>query len=324
MKKVSIVVPVYKVEKYLKRCLDSIITQTYNDIEVILVDDGSPDKSGKICEEYAAKYPYFKVIHQKNMGLSSARNSGTKNASGDYVTYIDSDDFVSPDYIEYLMGLIEKYDADVSIAYFVYQYDNKPIKECRMESYSECLTPIQALKRMNYGQGMTVTAWAKMYKRELVLRYPYPVGRLYEDVATTYKIVGDCQRIAYGNQQIYYWVQRLESIMHATFNEKQYDGIISASEQLQYVKEKYPEAKDAAIYRYAAKCVELFAASIHSQVGNREFKRLREYAAPYIWTVIRDPNAKLSIKLRLLSIYWGYIPALITCKLHEKMKKRLI
>ena len=322
--KVSIVVPVYKVEKYLKRCLDSIISQTYKDLEVILVDDESLDNSGQMCEEYAAKYPYIKVIHQKNMGLSGARNSGTKIASGDYVTYIDSDDFVTPDYVEYLIGLIEKYDADVSVASFIYQYDSKPIKEPQKDNVSECLTPVQALQRMNYGHGMSVTAWSKMYKRELVLRYPYPVGRIYEDVATTYKIIGDCERVAYGNRQVYYWIQRMESIMHASFSEKQYDGILSAAEQLQYVKKNIPEAENAAKYRYAAKCVELLAASFFSGVGNREYKRLKDYAAPYIWDVVRDPNAKFSIKLRLLSMRLGYIPALITFKLHEKLKKRLI
>ena len=120
MNKVSVVVPIYKVEKYLRRCIDSILAQTYKNIEVILVDDESPDKCGLICDEYAKKYPFVKVIHQKNMGLSGARNSGTKVAGGDYVTFVDSDDFVTPDYVEYLLSLITLYDADVSVARFVY------------------------------------------------------------------------------------------------------------------------------------------------------------------------------------------------------------
>lgn len=324
MSKVSIVVPIYKVEKYLQRCLDSIISQTYKNLEVILVDDESPDNSGQICEEYAAKFPYIKVIHQKNKGLSGARNSGTKVATGDYVTYIDADDFVTSEYVEYLMNLIELYDADVSIASFVYQYDNKPLKECRKTGYSECLSPVQALRRMNYNQGMSVTAWAKMYKRELVLRYPYPVGRLYEDTATTYKIIGDCRKVAYGNRQIYYWIQRTDSIMHSKFSEKQYDGVLSASEQLEYVRQRYPEAESAAKYRYAAKCVELLTLSFQNGVGHREFKRLRKYAAPFTKTVINDPNAKQTLKLRLLSMRIGYYPARVIFWIHEKIKQKIV
>ena len=314
--------PIYKVEKYLRRCIDSILAQTYKNIEVILVDDESPDKCGLICDEYAKKYPFVKVIHQKNMGLSGARNSGTKVAGGDYVTFVDSDDFVTPDYVEYLLSLITLYDADVSVARFVYQYDNKPMKECQKTEYSECLTPVQALSRMNYNQGFSVTAWAKLYKRELVLRYPYPVGRIYEDIATTYKIIGDSQRVAYGNQQIYYWIQRVESIMHASFNEKQYDGILSASEQLHYIREKFPEAEGAAKFRYAAKCVELMGASFQSSVGHQHFKRLRKYALPLTWDVIRDSNAKRSIKYRLLAMWLGFLPAKLVFWLHEVMKQR--
>lgn len=324
MNKISIVVPIYKVEQYLRRCLDSLVSQTYKNIEVILVDDESPDGSGQICEEYASKYSYFRVIHQKNMGLSGARNSGTKIATGDYVTYVDSDDFVTPKYVEYLVNLIELYDAEVSIAAFFYQYEDKPLKECKREDFSECLTPVQTLRRMNYNKGLSVTAWAKMYKRELVLRYPYPVGRIYEDVATTYKIIGDCKRVAYGNQQIYYWIQRMDSIMHASFSEKQYDGLLSASEQLQYVKEKFPEAEDAAKYRFAAKCVELLSASFLSGVGHHEYKKLNDFAAPYVWDVMHDPDAKRSIKLRLLSMRLGYFPAKFTFWLHEKLKQTLL
>lgn len=324
MAKVSIVVPVYKVESYLRRCLDSIVSQTYKNIEVILVDDESPDNCGQICEEYASKYPYITVLHQKNQGLSGARNSGAKIATGDYVTFIDSDDFVTNDYVEYLMDLIELYDADVSVASFIYQYDTKPMKTCREESLSQCLSPLEAIKRMNYGHGMSVTAWAKMYKKELVLRYPYPVGRIYEDVATTYKIIGDCKNVAVGNKQIYYWIQRVDSIMHSNFSEKQYDGLKSATEQLEYVKQRYPDAVNAAQFRYAAKCVELMALCFLSGAGHSEYKRLKDYAAPLIMDVCRDPNAKRSIKLRLISMRIGYFPAKFAFWVHEKAKQRLV
>ena len=113
--KVSIIVPVYKVEKYLSKCLNSIVAQTYKNIEVILVDDGSPDNCGKICDEYANKYSFIKVIHQSNQGQAAARNNAAKLVSGEFITFIDSDDFVEEDYIEYLVYLQTKYDADMSV-----------------------------------------------------------------------------------------------------------------------------------------------------------------------------------------------------------------
>ena len=113
--KVSVIVPVYKVEKYLGRCIESIIAQTYRDFELILVDDGSPDNCGKICDEYAKKYDYIRVLHQQNQGLSAARNNGVPLSRGAWITFIDSDDFVTPDYLEYLAGLCDTYKAEIAV-----------------------------------------------------------------------------------------------------------------------------------------------------------------------------------------------------------------
>ena len=173
---VSIVVPVYNVEKYLQRCLDSIVGQTYKNIEVILVDDGSSDSSGQICEEYASKYKFLRVFHQKNQGQSASRNYGTNMAMGDLVTYIDSDDFVTPDYVEYLIYLMNRYDADIAVAGSIYQYDNKPLKICNKETISECLSPLETIRRMCYNRGTSTVVWAKIYKKHLLLQNPFPVG----------------------------------------------------------------------------------------------------------------------------------------------------
>ena len=124
MEKVSVIVPVYKVEKYIRRCVDSIVLQTYKNIEVILVDDGSPDQCGDICDDYANKYSYIKVIHQENRGQAAARNTGVSFSTGDYVTFVDSDDFITSDYVETLVGLVSRYGTDVAIAGFVYQYED--------------------------------------------------------------------------------------------------------------------------------------------------------------------------------------------------------
>ena len=157
-----------------------------------------------------------------------------------------------------------------------------------------------------------------------MLQNLFPEGRIYEDVVNTPRIIGDAKRIAVGNQQVYYWIQRFGSTMHEPFSERQYDGISAVSELQEYVRQRYPEAEDSAKFRYEAKCVELLTSCFLSGVGHREFKRLKGYADLFVKDVIRDPNAKRSVKLRLLSMYLGYYPARVTFWMHERMKQRFI
>ena len=321
---ISIIVPVYKVEKYLERCLDSIITQTYPNLEVLLVDDGSPDKCGEICEKYAEKYSNFQVIHQNNQGLAAARNNAVPRSHGDYITFIDSDDFVTSDYVEYLFELIEKYHSDISVGGSVYQYDNKEINYPANETISEFYSVEEALIRMNCGKNFSVTAWGKLYKRELVEENPYPIGKLYEDVATTYKIVASSSGVAFGNKQVYYWIQRPNSIMHSAFDVRQFDGIEAAEKQLIYIQEKYPSAISAAEYRYTAKTIELMAVYFYSGGDKSIYRRIKHCMNKYSYKVCKDSNAKVSMRIRILAVKIGYYPAKIVFYLHDKSKKLLV
>ena len=320
--KVSIIVPVYKVEKYLERCLGSISAQTFRDFELLLVDDGSPDRCGEICEAFAKTNDYTTVIHQANQGLSAARNNAVPHARGQYITFIDSDDFVTPDYLEYLVGLAEKYKADVSVGGRVYQYDDKEPAEPKAERSSGFLSPEEALIRMNYGIDFSVYAWGKLYRRELVEKYPYPVGRLYEDLATTYKIVSDANGVAYGTRQIYYWIQRSDSIMHSGFNERQLDGLLSAEEQLHFIEEHFPNAVPAAKYRLTAKAIELAEICFSSGGSKAVFRKLRDSMNRYASEVMKDPKAKRSMKIRILAMKMGYLPSKAVFSAHRKAKKR--
>lgn len=322
--KISVIVPVYKVEKYLSRCIDSIIAQTYREFEVILVDDGSPDNCGAICDTYAEKYPYIKVIHQKNQGLSAARNNAVPLSTGEYISFVDSDDFVTPDYLDYLIRLMNKYRADISVGGYIYQYDNREIIPPKPETKSFYYPKEEALSRMNYGKGFSVFAWGKLYKRQLVEAYPYPTGKLYEDLATTYKIVGASNGVAFGNKKIYYWNQRADSIMHNAFNIKQMDGIKAAEEQLLYLQENYPSAVSAGKYRYTAKAVELTGICFSSNGDKSVFHDLKEHISKYAREVLKDPEVKKSMKIRIRASLAGYIPAKIVYRMHEKIKAATI
>lgn len=174
---ISIIVPVYKVEKYLKRCVDSILTQTYLNMEIILVDDGSPDNCGAICDRYKETDNRVVVIHKRNGGLSDARNTAIPLAKGEYISFIDSDDWISSYYVEHLYEAVAKCDADIGISWFENVFEGKALQSKSEEALSnyECLTAEECLKKLLYQNGVEVCAWGKLYKTALIKDLRYPV-----------------------------------------------------------------------------------------------------------------------------------------------------
>lgn len=317
---VSIIIPVYKVEKYIRRCLDSVSHQTYQNIEVLLVDDGSPDKCGEICDEYAEQYSYIKVLHQKNQGQAAARNNAAKISTGEFITFIDSDDFVTEDYVEYLVNLQNEFCADIAIGGCKYIYDGSAVVQPTDQGVTKLLTPSEALSDMNYSRGFGATAWVKLIRRELVLKYPFPCGCLYEDLATMYKIIGDAEKIVFGSKRIYYWVQREGSTMRMKFDERQMYGLVAAKEQLKYIQENYPEVVPAAKARYMGKILEIMSTAINTEDGKDVYSRLKS-EMKYYNDVMQDEKVKKSQKIRLWAMKQGYPVAKNIMLMHEKMKK---
>ncbi len=321
---ISVIVPVYKVEKYLDRCIQSIIAQTYKNFEVFLVDDGSPDNCGRICDEYAENNTYIHVIHQANAGQAAARNRAVQASHGEFVAFIDSDDFVEPDYLEYLLRLQQKYQSDMAVCGLAYLYEGKE-REIgdRTNERDMRLDAEEALIRMNYNRGFGATACPKLIKRELVLAHPFPVGQIYEDLATLYKIVGDCSAVAYGSRRIYYWVQRTGSTMRSAFDERQMAGIKAAEEQIEYIKARFPRALPAAQARYEGKIVELMAIALKSSDSYANYKLLKSKSC-YWKEVLADRNVKKTQKIRIRSIRIGYFPTRLVYAFHERMKRTLL
>ena len=212
---VSIVVPVYKVAAYLRRCVESLTVQSYQNIEILLVDDGSPDCSGEICDALALTDPRIRAFHKPNGGLSDARNYGTERALGEFVAYIDSDDFVTPNYVERLMELIRRYDADISCCDFLKTTANN-IERPAEDDVPECFTGAEActvLMGRLYQQ--LVIACGKLYRREIVAKYPFPVGKIHEDEATTCKFLHTAGRVAVCKEKLYGYFQNPLSITRA-------------------------------------------------------------------------------------------------------------
>lgn len=322
---VSLIVPVYKVENYLPRCLESIAAQTYPNLDIILVDDGSPDASGEMCDQFARDRANVRVLHQPNQGQSVARNTAVPLATGEYVAFVDSDDYVEPDYIEYLLRLLLEHQADISVGGFVYEYEGRLAKNIPRKETSSAITPAEMITRMNYGEGYGIVPWGKLYRKELLLAHPYPPGKIYEDLATTCKIVGDARRIAVGNKPIYHWLQRPGSTMNNGFSARQLDGLEAARAQLDYTAARFPEALPSAKFRYTAKGVEL--AKIFLESGDADtvtWNRLRDHVALHGREVLRDPRTKSSLKLRIRAVLLGRIPARIAIGFHDWLKRKML
>lgn len=252
---ISVIVPVYNVEKYLPRCLDSLLSQTFSEFDLILVDDGSPDKCGMICDQYAETDNRICVIHQKNAGLSAARNRGIEwslsNSDSRWITFVDSDDWVHPQYLQILYGMVEKYKADLSICAYRKTDDNIAVQS--MEIYSTeddgCWSPEEFFSQ--YRVNATV-AWGKLYKKNYFKNYRYPEGKLHEDEFITYQLLFGLPFIAYSSKPLYFYYINNNGIMHSVSMNKRKDAVEAYMQQLDFFeKNQFYKAKKSTIRAYA-------------------------------------------------------------------------
>jgi len=247
---ISIVVPVYKVEKYLRRCIESVLSQTYKYYELILVDDGSPDDCPRICDEYANKYENIIVIHQENSGLSAARNSGIEVAKGKYITFIDSDDYVHEKLLEILKNNINKYKVQVSMCSFAWVNDSKCDKNFSLINNTVKIINDQEAMNMLLNEQTTCVAWGKLYHMELFDNIRFPIGKIMEDMFTTPIIFKKAKQLVVDNQKLYYYNQEGTSIIRSEFNYNKLD-LVEATYLWKELSDKYyPELSEKAHIHY--------------------------------------------------------------------------
>ena len=246
---ISVIVPVYNVEPYLNRCIESIVSQTYNNIEIILVDDGATDNSGIMCNEWQTKDERIKVIHKANGGLSDARNIGIKNASGKYITCIDSDDSVDLDMIEYLYYLLKKYNCRMSLCShrILFEKSNKVMS--LGNGKEEVLNADECIKKMCYQDSVDTSAWGKLYEKDIFDDIEYPVGKLFEDIGTTYKTFIKSGNVACGYKDKYTYYVRANSIVTGSFNIKKLDLLEMTDSMARDVVRLFPSLDRATLCR---------------------------------------------------------------------------
>ena len=286
MKKVSIIVPIYNVEKYLRRCLDSIVNQTLKEIECILINDGSPDQSQKIIDEYVNKYPnLFKSYNKVNGGLSDARNYALDFVTGEYIAFVDSDDWIEPFMYERMYKVAINESADLVVCDFFMEWELTGIRNY-----------IQGLRRESNDDFKNLlisppSAWNKIYKADLFLKtnIRYPKGLWYEDLATTAKLIPLCKKISYIDEAFVHYIQREGSIM-STINEKNLDiyKAIQSVEDYYKTKEIYDKYKKEIEYLYIENL---------GLYGNLRFLKL-EKGGEYIKDSIEYMNRKFPLWLK--------------------------
>ena len=240
---VSLVIPVYKVSDYLPKLLDTVLSQTHRELEIILVDDGSPDSSGRICDEYALRDSRIKVIHKANSGVADARNSGICIATGDYIALIDGDDYLAEDYVEYLLKLCLDNNADISCCAWTTDFDGR-LKKC---SYRKREPGVykgnhEAMRALLTTRLMSSSVWGKMFKRTLFDNVRFPSGsKHYEDDATIYRLAAEADTVVIGDESKYFYVLRSGSFIHHSFSENNLLIIDVFKERCAFIETNYPE-----------------------------------------------------------------------------------
>lgn len=302
---ISIIVPCYNVEKYLRKCVDSIILQTYRNLEIILVDDGSPDNCGKICDEYAQEDKRIRVIHKKNGGLSDARNAAIDVAAGEYLTFVDSDDTVTQDYIETLYRLVEKYQCKVGVA-CLRTYLEGTVPQTNQPPYLEKISDkLEGIQDMFYQELFDTTAPGKIYHRSLFQTgIRYPVGLLYEDLPTTYLLFLQSDRIAFCNRIVYNYLLRANSIEGQPFKPHKLESALKILDMIQSHADELKPIGKAVRCRLLSFCLHILL-EMPADYPDKRKQTLIDYVKANRWKVLTDRRARKKARLGALISYLG-------------------
>lgn len=302
---ISVIVPCYNVEEYLPKCVESILNQTYRNLEIFLVDDGSPDRSGEICDEYAAMDERIKVIHKENGGLSDARNVALDVMSGEYVTFVDSDDYVTPDYVEVLYGLIEKHQAQMSVVWHHPFSEGTEPQVRQFPKVEKVFVTNEALVSMFYQKDFDTAAWAKLYHCSLFgSDIRYPKGWLYEDLPTTYQLIRRCNKVAFRNRVALFYLLRKNSIEGAPFKSQKYESCVNILDQLEQDCPSFDrEVRNGLVCRMVSFAFHILLEIPTDRVEMRE--SLLSVIKKYRGKVLTDGKARRKARMACLLSYGG-------------------
>ncbi len=238
--KVSIIVPVYKVERYLDKCISSIVNQTYTNLEIILVDDGSPDQCPQMCDAWAEKDTRIRVIHKENGGLSDARNAGMAVATGEYIAFVDSDDWIAPDLYTHLYRRLTEDHSDISACGVQLVWEDGTSPRILTCMGNHVLSKEEAMQAIIEESWLKQPVWYKLYKTNLIKDILFPVGKYHEDVFWSYQAVDKANKVSVSDYIGYYYLQRNDSIMGEEYSLRRLDAVEAKVQRHAYIKENFP------------------------------------------------------------------------------------
>lgn len=304
---VDIIIPVYNVSLYLQKCLDSVLRQTYNNIHIIIVDDGSTDGSSSICDEYS-QYDNVTIVHQKNGGLSAARNTGLEKSNGDFVMFIDSDDWIEPNTVETLLNVLIKNDGDIACSRFFFEYEDKTICTSPQKGEIKIYNQEEALKEVLAKRSIGYAAWGKIYKRSLFDDIKFPEGKIHEDIPVTPKLFLKCNRIITTDIALFHYRQQEGSLSRGLYKKSHYD-LYQFSVNNHYIVDIYPTLKDAYYASHYTACKDLLTL-FKTKAQKEEF--VSDYTLYFdeirhnIEPILRNGILSVKEKISILSVLFPY------------------
>ena len=318
---ISIIVPVYNLETTVGKCLDSILKQKYQNLEIILIDDGSTDKSGEICDKYARSDKRIIAIHQKNSGIAEVRNLGLRKASGDYVSFIDGDDYVKTNYIQSLYDAILNDGSDIAISGHTIVYPNKQYS--KVSDRRLVLSAEEAVRAVLYDQYLDLSPWGKLYSKEILRGVKYPSGMLFEDSAVTPLVLAKAKRISVIPETNYYYVkQGTSSITNTSFNPKKLDLITATKQMTEAISSKFPDLKQACARRMMwAHLSTLSVMAKSKNVPKDDIKMVYDYIKKNRALVLKDKNISKRDRFGLAISKLGYRGYKLVWSIYDKTRK---
>lgn len=318
---ISVVIPVYNVEDYLHYAIDSLVNQTHKNFEVLLINDGSTDNSGKLCDKYAQEYDWIRVFHKENGGLSDARNYGVLKATNEWIFFLDPDDYIEPFTFELLTLIRAKYQADLisTKVQTTNEYEKYFAEQFNLES-SQRVTKEEALELMLKDKVATVSACAKLYKKQILEMRPFPVGKIYEDFFVVAEHLRLAEQIVISPVVTYHYYRRPGSIVQSQFTDKRFDFFEAGEYNRNQIKQFYSgnsveKALNLKIVQGSFHISEA-AASTDTKALRNIVKKVRSF----YWSIIFDSKASVKFKVKYS---WFLLTPNLYCRI-KKMLKRSI
>jgi len=321
---ISVIIPAYNVSSYIEKCIGTVIGQDFQNFEVLLVDDGSTDNTSTLCDHFAQKDPRINVYHKKNGGLSDARNYGIDRAHGEFLTFVDSDDYLALDYLSYLKYLIDKAPGcklAICSLYDVYSANKKVVDNGNGQEM--VLSPETCLKMMCYHNLVDTCAYAKLYHRSLFNRIRYPKGKLFEDIGTTYQLIEQCNQISCGFQPKYYYVLRPGSIVNSSYSPNKLDLLEMTDQMATEISARYPSLESATlrrrVYSRFSTLNQMLDVKDRNAVIERE--KIIKFIYDHQRAVMSDPLAPRRDKVAIRLLQLGFPIYRFFWKEYRKIKK---